>query len=99
MHAVISRIQLREPLTREQIVATQRDVDGAAGAVDGLAAIHILRTEDGDLVVLVLGEDQDALDRTRDVLGNALMRKHVIPHAAGPPERTIAEALVSWERG
>ena len=58
MHAVVNRIQLREPL----------------------------------------GDDEDALERTRAGLGNSWMREHVIPHAAGPPERTLAEAVVSYER-
>lgn len=98
MHAVVNRIQLGEPLTDEDLAAARRDLATAAPAIQGLAALHILRTDDGDLLVLVLGDDEDALERTRTKLGNTWMREHVIPHAAGAPERTVAEALITYER-
>ena len=98
MHAVVSRIQLREPLGAEELLAAQRDLHALASTVEGLAAIHLLRTDDGDLIVLVLGDDAAALERTRAELGNRFMNTYVIPHAAGPPERVVAEAIVSYER-
>ena len=98
MHAVVNRIQLREPLSDEEIAAAQRDLTAMAATIEGLAAAHMLRTAEGDLIVLVFGDDEATLDRARDALGNSMMRTYVIPHAAGPPERTVAEAIVSYER-
>jgi hypothetical protein len=98
MHAVINRIPLREPLDDAALAAAQDDLDAQAAQVDGLAAIHVLRTRDDELVVLVFGDDEAALDRTREQLGNAFMREHVIPHAAGPPERIVTEIVLSYQR-
>jgi hypothetical protein len=48
--------------------------------------------------VLVFGDDAAALERTRVQLGNSFMREHVIPHADGPPERTITRVVLSYQR-
>jgi hypothetical protein len=50
------------------------------------------------LVVLVLGDGPEALDRTRDEIGNEWMRENVIPHVAAPPDRIVGEAVVAYER-
>jgi hypothetical protein len=76
---------VREPLDDAALAAAQEDLDEQASAVEGLAAVQVLSTEEGDLVVLVFGDDEAALERTREQLGNSFMRKHVIPHADGPP--------------
>jgi hypothetical protein len=98
MHAVLSRIRLREPLSDAALAAAQRDLDAQAVQVEGLAAIHALRTDGGHLVVLVFGDDEAALERTRVQMGNTFMREHVMPHADGQPERTIAEVVLTYER-
>jgi len=98
MHAVVNRIRLREPLDDAALDAAQRDLIATAAHVEGLAAVHVLRTGEGDLVVLVFGDDEAALERTRTELGNAWMREHVVPHADGPPARTVAEVVVRYER-
>src|SRR5256885_2273509 len=42
----------REPLDGAALAAAQADLDAEATEVEGLAAVQVLRTEDGDLVVL-----------------------------------------------
>ena len=98
VHAVVNRIRMREPLEDAALAAAQRDLEAQAGEVEGLAGIEILRTADGDLVVLVFGDDEAALERAREQLGNTFMREHVIPHADGPPERAITEVILSYRR-
>lgn len=98
MHAVVNRIPLREPLRADELERAQRDLDAAAGGIEGLLAVHVLAVGDDELIVLVFGEDEDALDRTREQLGNAFIREHVIPHAAGPPERTVGKAVLTYRR-
>ena len=98
MHAVISRIRLREPLDDATLATAQRDLDAQAATVPGLRAIHAFRGDDDELTLLILGDDEAALDRTREELGNTWMRTYVIPHAAGPPDRRVVEAVLSWER-
>jgi hypothetical protein len=98
VHAVVNRIRLREPLDDAALLAAQRDLSARAAQVEGLAAIRVLRTADGDLIVLVFGDDEAALERIRTEIGNTWMREHVVPHADGPPERTVAEVVLTYER-
>ena len=98
VHAVVNRIPMREPLDDAALAVAQRDLESQAAQIDGLAAIHVLRTDEGDLVVLVIGDDAAALERTREQLGNAFMRKHITPHAASAPERTVSEIVLSYQR-
>jgi len=98
VHAVVNRISLSEQLDEAELAAAQRDLEQQAGEVEGLSAIHVLRTQEGDLLLVIIGDDEAALDRTRDQLGNAFMRRHIIPHAAGPPNRTVTEVLLTYER-
>jgi hypothetical protein len=89
---------MREPLDDAALAAAQEDLDEQASEVEGLSAIQVLSTEEGDLVVLVFGDDEAALERTREQLGNSFMRTHVIPHADGPPERAITKVILSYQR-
>ena len=89
---------MREPLDDAALAVAQEDLDEQASEVEGLAAIQVLSTEEGDLVVLVFGDDEAALERTREQLGNSFMRKHVIPHADGPPERATTKVVLSYQR-
>jgi hypothetical protein len=98
MHAVVNRVPLREPLDEAALAAAQRDLDAQAVRVDGLAGLHVLSIGEHELVVLVFGDDEAALERTRAEMGNTFMREHVMPHADGPPERAIAEVVLTYQR-
>ena len=86
------------PLDDAELAAAQRDLHEQAAQVEGLDAIHVLRAEDGDLILLIFGDDEAALERTREQIGNSFMRRHIIPHAAGPPNRAVTEIILSYQR-
>jgi hypothetical protein len=43
---------MREPLDDAALTAAQEDLDAQASQLEGFTAIHVLRTEEGDLVAL-----------------------------------------------
>lgn len=96
MHAVVNRVRLREPLDRSALLDAERDLRERATQIEGLDSILLLSA--GELESLVLAEDESALERTREHLGDAWIREHIVPHADGPPQRQLAEVLVSYER-
>jgi len=98
VHAVVNRIHLKSPIAPEVFAAAQRDIPPRAARIDGLRAFHVLRVGDDELVVLVIGDSEDALDRMRAEIGNDWMRENVVPHVAAPPDRMVGEAVVSFER-
>ena len=98
MHAVVNRITLREPLDHAALGSAQQDLSAMAVRIAGLAAIHVVDAGDGGLFVIVLADDEAAIERTRTELGNGWISEHVIPLAAGPPERNVGAVVVAYER-
>jgi hypothetical protein len=98
VHAVVNRIRLKTPIDPEVFAAAQRELPPRAAQIEGLRAFHLLRSGEHDLIVIVIGDHQEAIERMRTEIGNDWMRAHVIPHAAEPPERLVGEAVVSFER-
>jgi len=98
MQAVVNRISLSDPLGDQEIAAALSDLQEQAAQVPGLSAIHARRTEEGDILLVIIGDDEAALERTREQLGTPFMSRCIIPHAAGPPNRTVTEVILSYQR-
>jgi hypothetical protein len=92
MRAVVSRIELKEPIPDAELDMT--GLEDQARAIEGFGSIQIVRI-DNELVLIITGDDDDAIDRIRDQVGNAWMREHVIPRAAGPPDRRVGDLVAS----
>lgn len=99
MHAVVNRLRLAHPIDPSVFEAAQRDLPPRAAQIEGLRGFHLLRVSDDELVLVILGDTPQALERMRDEIGNDWMRENVVPHLAGGTERLVGEAVVSFERG
>ncbi len=98
MHAVVNRISLKSPIDPAVFEAAHRDIPARAAEIEGLRAFHLIRCGEEDLLVVIIAETEQALERMRSEIGNDWMRENVIPHAAGPPDRLSGELVVSFER-
>lgn len=92
MRAVFSRVELKEPIPDDAFDLTA--LEDKARAIEGFVSIQMIRLEHA-LVLIITGEDDEAIDRIRDEVGNNWMREHVIPRAAGPPDRQVGDVVVS----
>lgn len=99
MHAVVNTIALKQPLDESVFEAAQRDMPARIADVDGIQAVHMIRTGETELVLVIVGDDEAALDRMRDAVGNEWMQENVVPNAAAPPSRAVGEVVVSYRRG
>jgi hypothetical protein len=99
VHAVVNTIALERPLGEEVFETTRRELPERVAAVPGVQAVHVIRTGEKELVLVIVGEDEAALDAMRDAVGDEWMRAHVIPNAAGPPQRVVGEVVFSYQRG
>jgi hypothetical protein len=93
MRAVVSRVQLNEPVPDAEF--DMSELAGQARAIEGFVSIQIIRLDETNLVLVITGEDDAAIDRIRDEVGNAWMREHIVPRAAGPPDRQVGDVVVS----
>ncbi len=98
MHAVINRIRLKEPIDEAVYVAAQAELPARVAEIDGIRALYLVRSGEDDLLVVILGDSPEAIDQMRDEIGNEWMRAHVVPHAAGPPERGLGEVIPVFVR-
>ena len=99
MHAVVNRLRLARPIDQSVFENAQRELPPRATEIEDLRAFHVLRAGDDELIVLILGDTPEALERMRTEVGNDWMRENIVPHLAGGTERVVAESVVSWERG
>lgn len=98
MHAVVNRIQLRESIDDSVFADAQRDLPDLVSEIAGIRSFYLVRAGDHDLLVVIIGESEQAIDQMRDRIGNDWMRANVIPYAAGPPDRVVGEVVTAFER-
>jgi hypothetical protein len=98
MHAVVNRIQLRTPIDDSVFADAQRELPDLVSAIEGIRSFYLIRAGEHDLLVVIIGESQEAIDQMRDQVGNDWMRANVIPHAASPPDRVMGEVVMAFER-
>lgn len=98
MHAVVNTVALERPIDDSVWEAARRDLTPQIASVEGVQSVQIVRTGEREIVIVIVGEDEAALDRMRDAIGNEWMRANVIPNAAGPPQRAVGEVLVHFQR-
>jgi hypothetical protein len=99
VQAVVNTIALERPLEDAVFEAARRDLPERVAAVEGIQGVHMIRTGAEQLVLVILGDDEAALDRMRDAVGNEWMRAHVVPNAAAAPQRAVGEVVFSYTRG
>jgi hypothetical protein len=63
--------------------------------VDGFQALHIVRVGDAEVVLIILAESIEILDRIATDIGSPWMVEHVVPLLSAPPERHIGESIAS----
>ena len=98
MHAVVNTIALKQPLEESVFEAARRELPQRVAELEGIYAVQMIRTGELELVLVIVGADQEALDRMRDAVGNEWMTANVAPNAAAPPQRAVGEVLFSFQR-
>ena len=95
MHAVVNTIALQRPLEDAVFEAAQRELPERVAAIEGIRAVHMIRTGETELVLVIVGDDEAALDRMRDAVGDEWMRENVFrtPRPAATGARRSAVLL------
>lgn len=97
MHAVVNRLRLSTPIPPEVWARAQEEVPPRARAVPGFKALHVIQVSDDEVVLVVVADSAETLDRVATEVGNTWMRDNVIPHLAAPPERQVGRVVASSE--
>jgi hypothetical protein len=97
--AVVNTILLERPLAEAVFDSARREMPDRIAAIEGIRAVHMVRTAPTELVLVIVGDDEAAIDAMRDAIGDEWMRANVIPNAAAPPQRAVGEVVLDYRRG
>jgi hypothetical protein len=59
--------------------------------------MYVIEVTEEEVVLVVVADTAETLDRVATEVGNAWMRENVIPHLAGPPDRQMGKVVASSE--
>ena len=97
MYAVVNRLRLSKPIPPEVWERAQAEVPPLARQVPGFKSLHVIEISDDEIVLVVVADSAETLDRVATEVGNAWMRENVIPYLASPPDRQIGKVVASTE--
>lgn len=97
MYAVVNRLRLSTPIPPEVWERAQAEVPARARQVPGFRSLQVIEVSADEVVLVVLADSAEALDRIADEVGNSWMREHVLPHLASPPERQVGKVVATSE--
>ncbi len=73
----------------------ERELTPQMREIEGFQDFYAIQTSDTDVVLVILGENVDVLNRVATEVGSPWMTAHVVPLLAGPSERRIGPTIAS----
>jgi hypothetical protein len=93
--AVVNVLTFTEPVDPAVFARVDDELVPQMRAIDGFEGIHVVRTGDHEVTLVILGRDVGTLDRIATEVGSPWMAANVVPLLAGPPDRHLGPTLVS----
>ncbi len=94
MHAVVNNLRFAQDVdpalfsSMDEVVPQMQSIAGFVGA-------HVVQTSSRDVVLVILADSPETLDRVATEVGSPWMLANVVPLLAGPPDRRVGPVLVS----
>ncbi len=95
MHTVINTLRFKAPLDPSLFSARQAELASLMRPLDGFRSFQVVQVADDQVVLVVVGDDEAALNRMASAVGNTWMAEHVAPLLAAPPERRLGLVIAS----
>ena len=95
MYAVVNRLRLGSPIAPEVWDRAQAELPPRMREIDGFSGFHVIEISPDEVVLVILADTAETLDRIATEVGGAWMRENVIPHLAEPPDRQIGRVVAS----
>jgi hypothetical protein len=95
--AVVNYLHFKEPVRPELFSTAERDLASQMKAIDGFKGFHAVQVAANQLILLILGDTVEALNRVATDVGSPWMSANVVPLLAAPPDRQIGSVVASIE--
>jgi hypothetical protein len=99
VHAVVNRLRLASTAPTDLWERAQTELLPRMMQVDGFEQMHVVEMAPGEVVVIIVADAAETLDRIATEAGNSWMIENVIPHIAEPPDRQVGKIVVSSHAG
>ena len=95
MAAVVNHLHFKEDVDASIFVDSERDLLPEMRAIDGFRGYEVVQVSEREVVLVILADTAETLDRIATEVGSPWMREHVVPLLGRPPERKIGPTLAS----
>jgi hypothetical protein len=95
--AVINHLHFREAPDADLFALAEREVVPEALISEGIHGLHIVQVTPVHFILVVLGDDAEAVDQFATNVGSPWMLKHVVPLLSAPPERHLGPLVASTD--
>jgi hypothetical protein len=95
MHAIVNRLRIGTPVPAEVWERAQVEVPEQARKVPGFRSLHVIEISPEEVILVVIGDSPETLDRLATEVGNTWMRDNIGPHLAAPPDRRLGRVVAS----
>ncbi len=94
--AVINHLHFREAPDSDLLTRAERELVPQARITEGIHGLHIVQVTPDHLILVILGDGAEVLDKFATEVGSSWM-EYVVPLLASPPERHLGPLVVTTE--
>lgn len=95
MAGVVNHLRFRETVDPDLFKEAERDLIPQMRAIAGFWDFYVIQTSDTEVVLVILGDDVDVLNRVATEVGSPWMTANVVPLLAGAADRHIGPTIAS----
>lgn len=93
--AVVNHLHFKERVDKERFSAAETDLVPQMKAIDGFRALHVVQVGDDHVILIILGDTPEALNKVATEVGSPWLSANIVPLLAAPPERHIGTVIAS----
>ena len=95
MAGVVNHLRFKQAVDPDLFARAERELTSQMRAIRGFRGFHVIQTSDTEVVLVILGDDEDVLNRVATEVGSPWMTANVVPLLAGPPDRHVGPTIAS----
>jgi len=95
--AVVNHLHFREAPSPELFARAQAEVVPQARTIKGFRGLHIVQVAPDHVILIVMGDTPEVLDKVATEVGSPWMVANVVPLLTSPPERHVGPLVITTD--
>lgn len=97
MYAVVNHLHLSMPIGPDVWERAEAELPRRMREVEGFQAFHVIQVADDHLILVIVADSAEVLDRIAGDVGGDWMRENIVRHLAEPPQRLVGKIVATSE--